>query len=171
VKSAPPAYIQGDHPGRARRSLILQIGKWVRGRVRIRLRPQPQSLRTFSDSLYAREAEWELGTLATDNIVRHSRRAEITTLHEVTPLGILSNIVPASDTKREHFGPFGSERLQSMVASPKMKPIIPFSQAPWKKPAMFGANVTGDALFVTVQPIGLRPLIGGERSNHPAGSE
>ena len=41
--------------------------------------------RTFSDSLYARarEAEWELGTLATDNIVRHSRRAEITTLHEV----------------------------------------------------------------------------------------
>jgi transposase-like protein len=26
---------------------------------------------------------WELGTLATDNIVRHSRRAEITTLHEV----------------------------------------------------------------------------------------
>jgi hypothetical protein len=40
--------------------------------------------RTFSDSLLrAREAEWELGTLATDNIVRHSRRAEITTLHEV----------------------------------------------------------------------------------------
>jgi hypothetical protein len=32
--------------------------------------------RTFSDSLYAREAEWELGTLATDNIVRHSRTAE-----------------------------------------------------------------------------------------------
>ena len=44
-----------------------------------------QRFRTFSDSLYARarEAEWELGTLATDNIVRHSRRAEITTLHEV----------------------------------------------------------------------------------------
>jgi len=34
-------------------------------------------------STRAREAEWELGTLATDNIVRHSRRAEITTLHEV----------------------------------------------------------------------------------------
>jgi hypothetical protein len=34
-------------------------------------------------SLRAREAEWELGTLATDNIVRHSRGAEITTLHEV----------------------------------------------------------------------------------------
>ena len=36
-----------------------------------------------AQSLRAREAEWELGTLATDNIVRHSRRAEITTLHEV----------------------------------------------------------------------------------------
>jgi hypothetical protein len=36
-----------------------------------------------SVSTRAREAEWELGTLATDNIVRHSRRAEITTLHEV----------------------------------------------------------------------------------------
>jgi hypothetical protein len=35
-------------------------------------------------STRAREAEWELGTLATDNIVRHSRRAEITTLHEVS---------------------------------------------------------------------------------------
>jgi hypothetical protein len=34
-------------------------------------------------STRAREGEWELGTLATDNIVRHSRRAEITTLHEV----------------------------------------------------------------------------------------
>jgi hypothetical protein len=34
-------------------------------------------------STRAREVEWELGTLATDNIVRHSRRAEITTLHEV----------------------------------------------------------------------------------------
>jgi hypothetical protein len=37
----------------------------------------------FGQSLRAREAEWELGTLATDNIVRHSQRAEITTLHEV----------------------------------------------------------------------------------------
>ena len=39
--------------------------------------------RTVSTRARAREAEWELGTLATDNIVRHSRRAEITTLHEV----------------------------------------------------------------------------------------
>ena len=33
---------------------------------------------------HSAQAEWELGTLATDNIVRHSRRAEITTLHEVS---------------------------------------------------------------------------------------
>ena len=32
---------------------------------------------------HSAQAEWELGTLATDNIVRHSRRAEITTLHEI----------------------------------------------------------------------------------------
>ena len=41
-------------------------------------------LRFRTVSTRAREAEWELGTLATDNIVRHSRRAEITTLHEVS---------------------------------------------------------------------------------------
>ena len=33
-------------------------------------------------SLRAREAESELGTLATDKYLRHSRRAEITTPHE-----------------------------------------------------------------------------------------
>jgi hypothetical protein len=31
---------------------------------------------TFLHSLYAREAESELGTLATDKYLRHSRRAE-----------------------------------------------------------------------------------------------
>jgi hypothetical protein len=39
---------------------------------------QPTILDVPAQSLRAREAEWELGTLATDNIVRHSRRAEIT---------------------------------------------------------------------------------------------
>jgi hypothetical protein len=45
--------------------------------------PDPDFGRFRTVSTRAREAEWELGTLATDNIVRHSRRAEITTLHEV----------------------------------------------------------------------------------------
>ena len=51
--------------------------------------PKPKSTvthnsgRSWTVSTRAREGECELGTLATDNIVRHSRRAEITTLHEV----------------------------------------------------------------------------------------
>jgi hypothetical protein len=40
----------------------------------------PTILDVPAQSLRAREAEWELGTFATVNIVRHSRRAEITTL-------------------------------------------------------------------------------------------
>jgi hypothetical protein len=53
------------------------------GRGTIGGRPGPR-FRTFSDSLYARaRLNGNLELSPTDNIVRHSRRAEITTLHEV----------------------------------------------------------------------------------------
>ena len=74
--------------------------------------------------------------------------------------------------------PYGAERwaakTRNVASSVGLGNVLNVARAPKRtleKAGHVGANVTGDALFVTVQPIGLRPLIGGERSNHPAGSE
>ena len=75
-------YLRENYPTSGRKQCLLdkrELAGDGDGALRLRIR-SGAVLRTISDvfgqSLRAREAEWELGTFATVNIVRHSRRAE-----------------------------------------------------------------------------------------------